>query len=98
MEQLRKKLEDDKAFLARVQRELTEHNKDLPTGSLGVNVWDGPRWQTNPFAAWQAWNSEDQRLRSIKKRWEEKIQNDEKAISDLVEQCRRQKCLPDWVR
>ncbi len=58
MKERRKKLEDDRAFLARVHRELTGRNKDLPTGSSGLpgapsaNVWDGPRWQTNPVGAW----------------------------------------------
>ncbi len=104
MKELRKKLEDDKAFLARIQRELTEQNSvlpdDMPPGAAG-SANDGgysPRWWTNPFGPWQAWNSEHQWLRGAIKRWEEKTLADQKAISDLVEECRRRNCRPDWVR
>ena len=93
MKEFRKKLEDDKEFLSRIQREVTAHNTDLPCSTCA-----NARWGPGRTDSLQIWASEDQRLRSLIQSQETKIARDEQAASDLVEQCRRERCLPDWVR
>ena len=82
-----------KEFLSRIQQEVTAHNTDLPCSTCA-----NARWGPGRTDSLQIWASEDQRLRSLIQSQEEKIARDEQAASDLVEQCRRELCLPDWVR
>ncbi len=99
MKRLRTKLKEDQALLARLQGELVAHNKDVPLGAgASVSLTENPRWTTNPVGTYYAWAAEDKWLRSRIESWQTKIAIDEKAISHLVEQCRHEDCLPEWIQ
>jgi hypothetical protein len=57
-----------------------------------------PRWATNPEGAKRVWESEEQELGDSISSQKRKITADEKAISDFVDQCRREGCEPGWIR
>jgi hypothetical protein len=57
-----------------------------------------PRWAADPEGARRAWEAEEQELSDSIKSQKEKIAADEKAVSDFVDQCRHENCLPGWIR
>ncbi len=91
--ELRQKLADDKEFLARIQQEVIEHDEDFPSSD-----YLPPRWDVTRTDSYQIWASEDERLRNLIQSQEKRIARDEQAAVDLLEQCRRDLCEPEWVR
>ena len=97
--QLRTKLQQDKEFLAKLQHDLDRDCASDPRNAAPcVAAFESPRWVTNPVGAMQSQVSERQRLQSAVQRQQKKIAEDEQAISNLAEQCRREDCKPEWIR
>lgn len=101
MDELRANLESDKEVLASLQEEMDKHTQDAPPFSSDYGT---PPQQVNNNAAemeagtYNLWLSEGERLRTSIDSQKEKIATDEKGISDLVDQCRRESCQPGWIR
>jgi hypothetical protein len=100
MKQLREGLESDRARLVELRKEMDVHRADVPYNSVGGvrKANQSSQWTTNPVGAFSSWQAEDKRLRESLDSQEKKIADDQKAIADFVEQCRRENCLPGWIR
>jgi len=97
--QLRKKLQQDKEFLAKLQHDLgSDCVSDPRNAAPCVATVESPRWVTNPVGAMRSQGSEQRWLQSAIQRQQKRIAEDEQALSDLGQQCRREDCKPEWVR
>ncbi len=59
---------------------------------------NNPRWVTDPEGAKKAWEAKEQELAESIGEQKDKIADDQKAISDFVDQCRHENCQPGWIR
>jgi hypothetical protein len=99
MNQLRANLKSDKEDLASLQEEMNKHLSDNPRiWAPSLTFEEHMRWTTDPIGTQNFWVSEDKRLRTSIDSQREKIADDEKDISDFVDQCRRESCEPGWIR
>ena len=95
MEELLARLEKELRLLDALQDELAEVDKE--TFQALEEVSSDPRWLVNPVAAfWSNLSDREWLTKRIAAR-EQVVSKVEKAISDQVEQCRREGCRPNWV-
>lgn len=105
MDELRANLASDKVGLVKLQEEMDDHYRDAQAGGFIVSGQGqlatdkvNTNWTTDPIGYHNFWVSEGKRLRSSIDSQKKEIASDEKAISDLIDQCRREDCKPGWIR
>ncbi|HLY62653.1 MAG TPA: hypothetical protein VKV95_18065 [Terriglobia bacterium] len=99
MDKSRANLASDKARLATLQTEMDDHYRDAVAAGYVVHGHEMVTTnKVNQHFNYDSWVAQGAGLRADIQSEKEMIIADEKAISDLIDQCRHEDCQPGWIR